>query len=106
MKILILCTGNSCRSQMAEGFLRSLDKSLEIYSAGTRPEKEINPNTITVMQEIGVLDSFFVLQSLPRSLFLVRYSIQSFNPGLTSNKIFQVIRLKICQVFDNDNIIF
>lgn len=54
MKILILCTGNSCRSQMAEGFLRSFDHKLEIFSAGTRPEKEINPNTVTVMQEIGI----------------------------------------------------
>ena len=54
MKILILCTGNSCRSQMAEGFLRSFDHKLEIFSAGTRPEKEINPNTITVMREVGI----------------------------------------------------
>ena len=43
MKILILCTGNSCRSQMAEGFLKSFDKTFEVFSAGTHPEKEINP---------------------------------------------------------------
>ena len=54
MKILILCTGNSCRSQMAEGFLRSFDPSLEIFSAGTRPETEVNPNAIKVMKEIGL----------------------------------------------------
>ena len=54
MKILILCTGNSCRSQMAEGFLKSFDASLEVYSAGTRPEKEINPRTVIVMRELGI----------------------------------------------------
>jgi len=54
MKILILCTGNSCRSQMAEGFLKSFDDSLEVYSAGTRPEKEINPRTVIVMRELGI----------------------------------------------------
>ncbi|MBK8983419.1 MAG: arsenate reductase ArsC [Ignavibacteria bacterium] len=53
-KILILCTGNSCRSQMAEGFLRSFDNSLEVYSAGTLPAKEVNPNSILVMKEIGI----------------------------------------------------
>jgi arsenate reductase len=37
MKILILCTGNSCRSQMAQGFLQSFDKSIEVHSAGTEP---------------------------------------------------------------------
>jgi len=54
MRILILCTGNSCRSQMAEGILRYLDPSLEIHSAGTRPEKEVNPNAVRVMKEIGI----------------------------------------------------
>ncbi len=54
MKILILCTGNSCRSQMAEGFLTSFDDSLEVYSAGTRPELEINPRTVIVMRELGI----------------------------------------------------
>jgi len=54
MKILILCTGNSCRSQMAEGFLKSFDEMLDVYSAGTRPEKEINPRTVIVMKELGI----------------------------------------------------
>ena len=51
MKILILCTGNSCRSQMAEGFLKSFNPRLEVVSAGTRPEKAVNPRTIVVMKE-------------------------------------------------------
>ncbi|MCK9485085.1 MAG: arsenate reductase ArsC, partial [Candidatus Marinimicrobia bacterium] len=37
MKILVLCTGNSCRSQMAAAFLKSFDAKLEVYSAGTEP---------------------------------------------------------------------
>jgi arsenate reductase len=56
MKVLILCTGNSCRSQMAEGFLKSFDKDsrLEVYSAGTEPAKQVNPRAIQVMLEEGI----------------------------------------------------
>jgi len=39
---------------MAEGILRSMDDKLEIYSAGTRPEKQVNPNAVIVMKEIGI----------------------------------------------------
>jgi arsenate reductase len=53
-KILILCTGNSCRSQMAEGFLKSFDSKLEVYSAGTKPAERVNPKAIQVMQEMGI----------------------------------------------------
>lgn len=53
-KILILCTGNSCRSQMAEGFLKSFDKNLEVYSAGTKPAEKINAFAVMAMQEIGI----------------------------------------------------
>ena len=53
-KILILCTGNSCRSQMAEGFLKSYDKDLEVYSAGTAPSAEVHPKAIQVMAELGI----------------------------------------------------
>ncbi|MCF6181230.1 arsenate reductase ArsC [Lutibacter sp.] len=54
MKILILCTGNSCRSQMAEGFLKSFDKKLEVYSAGTEPTLKVHPKAIQVMEELGI----------------------------------------------------
>jgi len=54
MKILILCTGNSCRSQMAEGLLRSLDPRLDVYSAGTQPTSQVNPHAIRVMREIEI----------------------------------------------------
>ena len=53
-KILILCTGNSCRSQMAEGYLKSLDNNLEVFSAGTKPAERVNIIAIKVMQEIGI----------------------------------------------------
>ena len=53
-KVLFLCTGNSCRSQMAEGLARELGKgTIEPYSAGLIPVG-INPNAITVMNEIGI----------------------------------------------------
>jgi arsenate reductase (thioredoxin) len=54
MRILILCTGNSCRSQMAEGFLKSFDPSLEVFSAGTDPSNQVHPKAVTVMQELGI----------------------------------------------------
>lgn len=54
MKILILCTGNSCRSQMAHGFLQSFDKTLKVFSAGTRPAGQTNPMAVKVMAEAGI----------------------------------------------------
>ena len=53
-KILFLCTGNSCRSQMAEGWTRSLKgEVLEAYSAGVETHG-LNPNAVKVMAEAGV----------------------------------------------------
>jgi len=54
MKILILCTGNSCRSQMAHGFLESFDSNIEVHSAGTFPAALINSTAVKVMAEAGV----------------------------------------------------
>ena len=54
MKILILCTGNSCRSQMAHGFLQSFDKNLYVRSAGTEASGKLNEKAVTVMKEIGI----------------------------------------------------
>ncbi|MBX9603338.1 MAG: arsenate reductase ArsC [Bryobacteraceae bacterium] len=53
-RVLILCTGNSARSQMSEGFLRSLDSRLEVQSAGTEPSPRVNPLAIRAMHEIGI----------------------------------------------------
>ena len=52
--ILILCTGNSCRSQMAERFLKSFDSQLEVYSARTNPSSHVHPKTVQVMTDIGI----------------------------------------------------
>lgn len=54
MKVLILCTGNSCRSQMAHGFLQSFDPRLEVFSAGTEASGKLNPKAVEVMKEAGV----------------------------------------------------
>lgn len=54
MNVLILCTGNSCRSQMAHGYLKHLNPALNVQSAGTKPAGEVNPNAIKVMKEIGI----------------------------------------------------
>lgn len=53
-RVLFLCTGNSCRSQMAEGVLRHFygDK-YDVFSAGVNPAT-VNPNAIAVMKEIGI----------------------------------------------------
>ncbi len=53
-RILILCTGNSCRSQMAEGFLKHFDKTLHVRSAGTHPSGQVHPKAVQVMAEAGV----------------------------------------------------
>jgi arsenate reductase (thioredoxin) len=55
LKIMFLCTGNTCRSQMAEGFARELGKGLiEAHSAGVRPAGVVHPRAIAVMNEVGI----------------------------------------------------
>jgi len=54
MKILILCTGNTCRSQMAEGVLKALDPKLKVYSAGTEPGEKVHPMAIEVMKKVNI----------------------------------------------------
>lgn len=54
MKILILCTGNSCRSQMAHGFLQSFDKNLTVCSAGTKASGKLNEEAVKAMAEAGI----------------------------------------------------
>jgi len=54
MKILILCTGNSCRSQMAEGFLKSFNNKLQVVSAGTQPSAKVHPLAVKVMNDVNI----------------------------------------------------
>lgn len=54
LKLLVLCTGNSCRSQMAEGFFRHYGGDrIDVFSAGTEP-KSVDPTAVRVMKEIGI----------------------------------------------------
>ena len=54
-RVLILCTGNSCRSHMAEGILRAAAGDiLEVHSAGSRPTGFVHPKAIAVLAEIGI----------------------------------------------------
>jgi len=53
--VLILCTGNSCRSHLAEGILRAAAGDLvEVHSAGSKPAGYVHPKAIQVMREIGL----------------------------------------------------
>lgn len=54
-KALILCTGNSCRSHMAEGILRHAAGDLmEVFSAGSKPAGHVHPMAVEVLNEIGI----------------------------------------------------
>lgn len=64
-RILFLCTGNSCRSQMAEGFLRHLfGDQFESLSAGAKPAGYVHPRAVTVMAECGIDISSQVSKSI------------------------------------------
>ena len=53
-KIIFICTGNACRSQIAEGLMRHLaSDKFEVYSAGSHPTR-VHPAAITVMKEVGI----------------------------------------------------
>ncbi len=54
MKVLILCTGNSCRSQMAHGWLQSFDNRIKVYSAGTQASGKLNQKAVAAMKEAGL----------------------------------------------------
>jgi arsenate reductase (thioredoxin) len=54
VRILVLCTGNSARSQIAAGFLKSFDPRMDVYSAGTQPAPRINPHAVLAMREAGI----------------------------------------------------
>jgi len=76
-RILVLCTGNSARSQMAAGFLKSFDNRLDVYSAGTQPAARINPHAVAAMKEVG-LD---ISTGVPKSVS--QFTSQSFDYVIT-----------------------
>ena len=77
MRILILCTGNSCRSQMAEGFLKSFDPEMEVFSAGTNPSDRVHPLAVQVMEEKDIS----LEENRPEDV--VQYLDQSFDYVIT-----------------------
>ena len=68
MKVLILCTGNSCRSQMAHGFLQSFDQTITVCSAGTEASGKLNPNAVKAMAQIGIDISHHTSDSVDKYL--------------------------------------
>lgn len=68
MKILILCTGNSCRSQMAHGFLQSFDSEITVCSAGTQASGKLSSKAVAVMKEVGIDISHHTSDSVDKYL--------------------------------------
>jgi arsenate reductase len=68
MKVLILCTGNSCRSQMAHGFLQSFDPNITVCSAGTEASGKLNHKAVAAMKEIGIDISHHTSDSVEKYL--------------------------------------
>lgn len=69
LKIMFLCTGNSCRSQMAEGLANFIGKGrIKAYSAGLNPAGYVHPKAIEVMKEIGVDISSYVSKPIDEDL--------------------------------------
>jgi arsenate reductase (thioredoxin) len=68
MKILILCTGNSCRSQMAHGFMESFDKRMIVRSAGTEASGKLNQKAVAAMKDIGIDISHHTSDSVDKYL--------------------------------------
>ena len=68
MKVLILCTGNSCRSQMAHGFLQSFDERITVCSAGTEASGKLNQKAVKVMADAGIDISHHTSDSVEKYL--------------------------------------
>lgn len=93
IRVLFLCTGNSCRSQMAEGLLHTLGgEDFEVHSAGTDP-KVVHPLAIEAMREVGIDIS------TQRSKSLDRFLDQAFDYVIT---VCDRVRDK-CPTFPGDN---
>ena len=91
-RLLIICTGNSCRSQMAHGFLNSISKNLDVFSAGTKPEP-VNKYAVKVMSQIGIDISLY------NSNNVNEYSSMSFDYIITVCDKAKVL----CPIFSNSH---
>ncbi len=69
MKVLILCTGNSCRSQMAHGYLQHFAPEIAVASAGTEASGQLNPVAVKVMAEDGIDISHHTSDSVEKYLY-------------------------------------
>ena len=103
-KVLIICTGNSCRSQMAEGFLKSFGNEMEVHSAGTKPEKEVNSlafpcggytkEVADIAEEVGykyqLAEYDSDVEKIPHKCIIGRYG---FYPAVSwQNQIYDMIK--------------
>ncbi len=52
-KVLVMCTGNSCRSIIGEAILNALEEDIQAYSCGTKPSGAVNPNAKRVLEKVG-----------------------------------------------------
>ena len=63
-KVLILCTGNSCRSIIAEGLINRYFKNIQAYSAGSNPSGKVNPNAKRILEEEGAWSEAYYSKSI------------------------------------------
>ena len=68
LRILFLCTGNSCRSQMAHGFLQSFDPNITVCSAGTQASGKLNEKAVAAMKDAGIDISHHTSDSVEKYL--------------------------------------
>ncbi len=69
LRVLFLCTGNSARSQIAEGLLRKLSRGrADVFSAGTRPEAEVHPVAVDVLRTRYHVDTDGLYGVIPKGL--------------------------------------
>lgn len=68
MRVLILCTGNSCRSQMAHGYLQHFSPETQVCSAGTEASGQLNQTAVKVMAEDGIDISYHTSDSVEKYL--------------------------------------
>jgi len=64
MKVLILCTGNSCRSIMAEGMINKFLEGVEAKSAGSNPSGKVNENAKKILKELNAWDDKYYSKSI------------------------------------------